>query len=72
MAKDSAAEVPSFGCITKTHATELIRDDIATASNYMEKQVRELNEDKYRRSIKKGTSKLLNLKMSFLKANHPM
>jgi hypothetical protein len=33
MAKDSAAEVPSFGCITKTDATELIRDDMATAGN---------------------------------------
>lgn len=45
-AKDSAADVPSFGCITKTDATELIRDDIATASNYMEQQVRGLNKDK--------------------------
>jgi hypothetical protein len=33
MAKDSTAEVPSFGCITKTDTIELIRDDMATAGN---------------------------------------
>lgn len=71
-AKDSAADVPSFGCITKTDATELIRDNIVTASNYMEQQVRGLNKDKQIMDNIRGTTKLVNLKMSFLKKSHPM